>query len=317
MGKGAAKFGFKSGVLPVTRSILKNPTTKQTILISKVKAVKPKGVEGVGYAKGVKHPKGSHRVPPLKKFIDVDTLISDTVRLPKLKDSQNVAESLSSEQLAKMKRAEIRRNYLAEAFRNEEKRLVRRDELVQQRAKIIELEKQNLSEKVDSESKASDLTIPTLDAVVNLKAPLIRWRTPLEKQILKLKRKYNRDLIEFESKNRKLLKLLNLYHVADEFIVTEEKLLQKIDQVFSDNYRTNHNEFLDGIEYQTANKKKLNEDTLGDLLFGTVGGGNFIGMPTIKEYLTGELDEFNELIKQKTIQNMENKENDMQNIIHD
>ena len=106
MGKGAAKYGYKSGILPSTRRILKNPTVNQTGILERVKEAKPKGINGVGYAKGIKHPKGSHRNPPPLKFIDVEEVIYNTVK-PK---SENTTAASEQQLLKTENQAELRRS---------------------------------------------------------------------------------------------------------------------------------------------------------------------------------------------------------------
>ena len=303
MYKRQAKYGYKSGVLPLTRSILKNPTTKQQSIIAKVKAPKPKGIEGVGYAPGVLHPNGSHRHPPLVKFIDVEQLIEKTVAAPKTVPKMN-----SPEQEARAKRSQLRREFLTKAFKNEEQRLLRREELLKEKEKILELEKTERENKLLKE-KSSDLTIPTLENI--LEQPLIRWRTPEERKILQLKRKFNRDLLEFQTKERKMEKLLNLYHIADEFIVTEKKLLQKIDEIFDDKYIHGHSRIL---ESEKSIEKRILENDIGDAIFGTLGGGNYVGMPMVNEFLNGETKQFNDKVDEKIREKIQRDQQDTQTI---
>ncbi|KAK5774195.1 hypothetical protein RI543_004482 [Arxiozyma heterogenica] len=285
MGKGIAKYGYKSGILPVTRSILKKPTTKQLDLIAKSKAAQPKGVRGEGYADGVQHPPRSSRVPPAPEFIDVETLIKNTV--PR---SHKDLQINTVEQRQKLERAQVRQRYLEEAFRNEENRILRRDELIQRRKEIEKLEHER-DLKLINQKKSSDLTIPSLEHIIN--QPLMRQRTEEEKKLLDMKRKYNRDLVEFKSRENKIRKLLELYYVADEFIVTEEQLMKKLDNLIP----------IRKLPISEETRKNNIENKLGDELFGSINGKP--GLPMIKEYLNNEAEEFAERIRQQNEQSQQ------------
>lgn len=304
MGKGAAKYGFKSGVLPTARSILKNPTIKQETLLKQETAIKPKGPNGIGYADGVLHPRGSHREAQPVKFIDVEKLIQNTVASPK-----NIKATNSKQQEEKLRRAELRRQYLADAFKKEEERLLKHEELIKKREQLVEQQKQKEVALLDR-TKSSDLTIPTLEKI--LEEPLMRQRTDEEKQLLSMKRKYNRDLIEFRAKERKLEKLVDLYHVADEFIVTEKQLLQKVEEAFnnegSDVLRTK-------LSMGVSRIRSRNEGNIGDALFGTVANGEHAGMPIVKEFLSGEMEEFADQVETKNKQVMDEKKNNINTIL--
>ncbi|QLG72763.1 hypothetical protein HG535_0D04720 [Zygotorulaspora mrakii] len=304
MGKGAAKHGFKSGVLPITRSILKKPTVLQESIVAKAKAPKPKGIDGVGYAEGVKHPKGSHREPSPVKFIDVEDLIAKTSAPP-----SSIRSVVSPQQEKKLRMAELRRKFLSEAFRNEESRLLKLEQTMKQRAQALQEEKSNELALLN-ESRSSDLTIPTLESII--KEPLMRQRTPEEKEVLAMKRKYNREMIQFKSNERKLEKLLELYHVSSEFIVTEEQLLEKIDEAFnnegSDVLRTK-------LSLGTSRIRARNENKLGDALFGTIGDGEHVGLPTVKEYLNGEMKKFAEEVESRSIEALNQRKENNDNIL--
>ena len=254
MGKGIAKYGYKSGILPITRRILKKPTTKQLDLILKSKAPQPKGPRGEGYADGVQHPPGSSRIPPAPKFIDVEDLIKKTVPV-----SHKDLQINSIEQRRKLEKAQLRRRYLEEAFKNEEGRILRRDELIRKKREIETLEHER-ELKLINQKKSSDLTIPSLENIIN--QPLMRQRTDEEKKLLDMKRKYNRDFLEFKSKENKIRKLLELYYVADEFIVTEEQLIKKLDNLIP----------LRKLSMFEETRKNDIENKLGDELFGSING---------------------------------------------
>ncbi|CAI7343478.1 AVN_collapsed_G0050480.mRNA.1.CDS.1 [Saccharomyces cerevisiae] len=298
MGKGAAKYGFKSGVSPTTRSILKSPTTKQTDIINKVKSPKPKGVLGIGYAKGVKHPKGSHRLSPKVNFIDVDNLIAKTVAEP-----QSIKSSNGSAQKVRLQKAELRRKFLIEAFRKEEARLLHKHEYLQKRTKELEKAKELELEKLNKE-KSSDLTIMTLDKMMS--QPLLRNRSPEESELLKLKRNYNRSLLNFQAHKKKLNELLNLYHVANEFIVTESQLLKKIDKVFNDETE----EFTDAYDVtsnftQFGNRKLLLsgnttlQTQINNAIMGSLSNEKFFDISLVDSYLNKDLKNISNKIDSK------------------
>ncbi|KAM3160477.1 hypothetical protein ACU8KH_04610 [Lachancea thermotolerans] len=304
MGKGAAKFGFQSGLLPNARSILKNPTIKQTSIIEKAKAPKPKGPHGVGYAKNIAHPKGSHRDSPDVKFIDVEELISKTVPEP-----QHARIPKTVQQEARLHKAQLRRSYLSESFRNEEKRLLHQEKMLQEKeaAHAEERQKELLAL---NESRSSDLTIPTMENT--LQGPLMRQRTPEEMKILDMKRKHNRDIQQFQAKERKLEKLLKLFHVTDHFIVTEDQLIKKIDEVFaneaSEALRTK-------LSVGSSRPRSRSEKDIGDALFGSLGGGEFVGLPTIKEYVSGEMHTFANEVEDRNKQLLQQRKENLDTIL--
>lgn len=304
MGKGAAKYGFKSGVLPRVRSILKNPTINQEKILAKAKEPKPKGIEGIGYAQGVEHPKGSHRESEPVKFIDVEELIHNSSPTP-----SGIKSIVSPQQEKKSRKAELRRKFLSDAFRNEEKRLIQLEKLMQQKQETLSQEKHK-EVALLNQSRLSDLTIPTLENIV--KEPLMRQRTAEEHEILDMKRKYNREMIEYKAKEKKLEKLLQLYHVSDEFIVTEEQLLKRIDEAFSnegsDVLRTR-------LSLGTSRIKARNESSLGDALFGTIGGGEHVGLPSVKEFLTNNMREFAEEVERKSNEAVDRKKDNIDTIL--
>lgn len=304
MGKGLARHGFKSGVLPVTRSILKNPTTKQEAIIAKVNAPKPKGPTGVGYAEGVAHPKKSHREPSPVKFLDVEEVIHRTAAAP-----SSIKNATTSQQETKLRKAELRRQYLSEAFRQEERRLISLGKLMEEKKEALEKEKQ-AEIALLNQTRSSDLTIPTLEGI--MEGPMMRTRTPEEKKLHQMKRQYNRELMEFKAKERKLEDLLHLYHVSNEFIVTESQLLKKIDEAFanegSDVLRTR-------LSMGASRIRSRNESSIGDALFGTMGAGEHVGFPLVKEFLSGEMKDFADQVETKTSQVIAQKKSDVDTIL--
>ncbi|CAI2025488.1 hypothetical protein SEUBUCD646_0H02010 [Saccharomyces eubayanus] len=308
MGKGVAKYGFKSGVFPTTRSILKNPTTKQTDIINKVKSPKPKGILGIGYAKGVQHPKGSHRLPPKVDFINVDSLIEKTVAEP-----QSIKSSNGAAQKIRLQKAELRRNFLIDAFRKEETKLLLKHEYLQKKTKELEKAKELELEKLNKE-KSSDLTIMTLDKMMS--EPLLRNRSPEETQLLSLKRNYNRSLLNFQTHQNKLNKLLNLYHVANEFIVTEAQLQKKIDRVFndetqefSDAYDVNSNFTQFGSRKSLLSGNSTFQTKINNAIMGSLTNEKFFDVSLVDSFLNNDLQNISGRIDSKLNGSFDEPEN--------
>lgn len=292
----------KSGTLPVTRQILKKPTTGQQYLLDELKKSKPKGVKGVGYAEGVKHPRGSHRSPPRVEFVDVENLIESTVKRP----STKVSQSMSSQMREKLKRAELRREYLAESFRKEEEKLIKMHDLIQKREALVAEQREREIQELNK-AQSSDLTIPSLSGMVNGK--LMRERTPEEMELLKMKRKYNRDTQELRNKENKLRKLLDLYHASSEFIVTEEQLLNTIENVFSTRAAASSFETIKSLPETIINKR--NDAISQDLFFGTsTKEDNFeVGLPMVQDFITGELNRLHTKAKENYDKQLEQEKN--------
>lgn len=331
-----------SGVLPKVRPVLKNPTTKQLDLIEKIKQPLPKGIKGQGYAKGIKHPIGSHRDPPKPKFIDVDKFINSTMAVSKKNLQNNTVNNeprqLSDQQTIKLEKSSLRRQFFIQSVKNYEDRLLKLEKLNKQREKLINLErKKELIEL--NKSKLSDLTIPTINDWIN--KPIMKQRSQEETEILNLKRKYNRDFTKFKNNEQNLIKLINLFHVADEFIVTEKQLIEKLDKLLPteniDITKNNNASILNGINSSSTthtnknisnyNRVSLNnssvtqtnknasiENGLLEDIFGTVLGKP--GLPMVKDFLnrkgndqTAQMeDQFNQIEKTNTIQRETNRD---------
>lgn len=298
----------KSGTLPVPRQVLKKPTTAQQYILDELRKPKPKGVNGVGYAAGVSHPKGSHRSPPRVEFVDVESLIENTVKKPS--DATTQRAQLSAQMKDKLKRAELRREYLAGSFRKEEERLVQMHSLIEKREKLV-AEQREREIKELSKPRSSDLTIPSLSGMVN--GNMMRDRTPEEKQLLEMKRKYNRETQELRSKENKLRKLLDLYHASSDFIVTEEQLLATIENVFSTSAAASAFETIKSLPETVISRR--NDSTSQDLFFGTSSqGDNFeVGLPMVQDFITGELNRLHSKAKENYSAQLE-KEKDSSKI---
>lgn len=297
-GKGVYR---KSGTLPVTRQILKKPTTGQKYLLDELKKPKPKGMKGVGYAAGVLQPRGSHRISPPVEFVDVEKLIDSTVRTPS-KDT----EARSQQAKDKLNKAELRRQYLAESFRKEEERLIKMHELIQKREQLVQEQRQREMEELN-EPRSSDLTIPSLNEMVSGK--LMRDRTPEEKELLEMKRRYNRETQELRIQENKLKKLLNLYHMSSEFITTEEQLLATIENVFSTRTATSS---FDAIKSLPKNSiTKGNNAFAQDLFFGTNTRNDTseVGLPMVQDFISGELNRLHTKAKENLEVQLEQQKN--------
>ena len=302
MGKGAARFGFKSGVLPVTRSILKHPTVTNTALRERLSRPLPKGVDGVGYADGIKEPKGSSRDPKPVQFVDVREVIKKTVPEP---SSSNGSGSGSVFE-GKAARAALRRRYLAEALLNEEARALRREELLRMKREIQERE---AAEEVarSNVKRDSDLTIPSLKELIS--QPLMRRRTPEEEKLMKLKRKYNREFIEFKAEERRLEKLLQLYYETDHYIITEQQLMAQLDSLFDDDrFPTFKYGSPVAAEFKHNTKRNILETQVGDALFGTVKT-NHPGLASVRDFLRGDSERFSKEIAEANQRVAENHQN--------
>lgn len=93
--------------------------------------------------------------------------------------------------------------------------------------------------------------------------------------------------MEFKSRENKIRKLLELYYVADEFIVTEEQLMKKLDNLIP----------IRKLPMSEETRKNNIENKLGDELFGSINGKP--GLPMIKEYLNNEAENFAERVRQQ------------------
>lgn len=287
MGKGVLKYGGKSGILPKVRPVFKRhpirPLTEQEL-------AKENKVEQ-GFAEGVPLPKKTgftfQRIQPPKPVVSVEERIRKTIeeRVP-----TNVDESkLSAEQLWELKRNEIRRDYLKQAYLAEADRLQRLDAY---RAKEEEKKKLHSEASEYQQSDAEKLTLPTLDSY--LEGPIMRPRTDAEELILQEQRLLNRKTNELHAKEAKANSLLDLYHAASNFITTEEELEAAITEAFEVNFSK-----FDGsqsiIESRLASTGSgyanidYNERIISDHVLGELNGKP--GFQTVKDTLSGELEQ--------------------------
>lgn len=271
MGKGIAKFGYKSGYLPTVRAVLKKP----------LKPIVRANGPNVGYAEGIKEPKGVSRFPKDIEPVDIEQLIKKTIREPK------IAKEIKSEgDKIRVERARLRREYFKEAIYNEQKKLLQQEkseEYNQKRLEALELKAQQYEM-----SQAAKLTLPTISDF--LKGPIMRQRTEEETQILQAKRDFNRRSRQFDVELKQASKLLELYYQAESFIISEDELAQAIEDAFAP-----RNSGLSARGMSTKDAKKNQDDVLKDALFGNTVN-NKPDLERVFENLEGRNEEFARLI---------------------
>lgn len=287
MTKRTLKYGGKSGILPTVRPVFKRLPIRPKTEYEKEEAAK---IEQ-GFAEGVPLPKRKgfkfERFPSEKQVYTVEERIKRNIEA---KIPENIDESsLSNEELWKLKRDEIRRNHLREAYLVEAERLKKLDEI-----KLKEYEKKKAKEQTVNyeESETTKLTLPTLEAY--LKGPIMRKRTKAEEIILKEQRTLNRKTLELQSLESKANKLLDLYHAAGNFITTEEELEQAITEAFEINFskfdtaQSTIESRLTSLYTSSFTNIDNNERLIADKALGELNGKP--GLQVIKDTLDGELE---------------------------
>lgn len=266
MVKGPARFGGKSGVLPVVREIFKKP----------IKPVERVHDPNVGYAKGVPQPRGASRQQKLPEVYPVHELIKNTVPAPKGEPKK--LSVLEEAQRLKLAKANLRREYYISSVKKEKTRLEVDAEKAKKRAEYI---KQREEANKVVESPAAKLTLPSISSY--LKGPLMRPRTPEEKALLQSKRKANRLSIELKIKAARASNLLQLYYSAEDFIITESELERAVEEAFLPG-----NEHIPILSPDQMGRH-FNE-TVGDSLFGTIR--NKPGLVEVQEQVNSHAREF-------------------------
>ncbi|ONH65898.1 hypothetical protein BON22_4206 [Cyberlindnera fabianii] len=264
MGKGAFKFGGKSGVLPEVRQIFKHP----------IKPVVRPANKNVGYADGVQHPKGTSREQPLPKVVNIETLIKGTMKEPENIPDLQKAGAVQKEKVSK---AALRRKYYVDALHKEENRL---DLQEKRQAQKVAADAKRKAESKYEMSQATKLTLPTISKL--LEGPLMRERTEEEKEILAAKRKANRLQNELKGKENRAVDLLSLYYSAEKFITTEEELQYAVDAAFE------NQAIISDPEMANRSQNSL----LKDAIFGTINGKP--GLPDIEDEISGAAKDFRE-----------------------
>ncbi|ODV85448.1 hypothetical protein CANARDRAFT_28247 [[Candida] arabinofermentans NRRL YB-2248] len=291
MGKGALKFGGKSGILPVPRQIFKKPYKHQVY----------QKEQDTGYAEGILHPKGITRdfVPP-KVFTPESRLLKSAAQ-PKKQFSPEEFSKLPTAQQYRIKNAELRRAYLKESYDAEVKRLER----VEYAKQKSEEEKAQMKLEADNhdKSKAELYTIPTIESY--LSGPLIKPRTPEQKEALQLKKEANRLQQELDVKTNKAIKLLELYNASAAFAITESKLELMVDAAFSES------KLIDANNITNSSVEKLHrlpstsefDSALKDAIVGNVNKGP--GFDVVNDTLNGYNGELHSLAEQLKIEKRE------------
>lgn len=294
MGKGALKFGGKSGILPTPRPIFRrNPIRAPT-----AEEREHAQLLEQGYAEGVPEPQRAGmkfpRAPLIKPVVTVSERIAATIDRRAQVDAHKASQvkpevRQSSDFEWELKKNEIRREHLRAAYLAEEKRLVKLDELKQKQAKRAQEEKAR--ERVYEESDATKLTLPTVDSY--LQGSLMRQRTPEERAIMEEQRTINRKRQDLAVQEQRALDVLDLYHAASEFITTEAEL----DQAIKDAFEVNVGKFeskqmaienkLAGHAYAVTHQT-TNEGLVMDHALGEINGQP--GLDSIESTLDGEIE---------------------------
>lgn len=284
MGKGALKFGGKSGILPKPKDIFKQPYKHQVY----------KKPANSGYAEGILHPKNVTReyVPP--KAVTPETLLRKSAAEPAKKVTEAELAKMPISQQFKIKNAEMRRKYLKEAYQTEVERLERREHAIKQ-AKIEE-EKIAAESANHKASKAEIFTSPTIESY--LEGPLVRPRTEEETELLRLKRESNRLQTKLEVDSERATKLLQLYNASANFAITEEKLEKLVDAAFDNKADQTWNNIASATPNKiSAVKNDVTFDyALVDVVLDNVNTGP--GYDAVSDYLDGFTDDIRELAQQ-------------------
>lgn len=299
MGKGALKYGGKSGILPVVRPVFKkNPIRPKTPY-----EIEEQAKLEQGFAEGIPLPKKKgftfERYPSDKPIITIEERISKVIE--PVNTFERDFDKLTQDQIWQTKRNEIRKNFLKEAYISEAERLAKLEKL-----KMKNIEAQRAKEQVHhyEESEATRLTLPSIQNYLD--GPIMRPRTEEEKEIMKEQRIYNRKSLELKQQEEKANDLLDLYHAAANFITTEEEL----EQAIIDAFEVNFNKFdtaqssieskLNPLASQFANID-INEQLITDTALGELNGKP--GLQVVQDTLNGELEKLRREAQLKANQN--------------
>lgn len=217
MTKNIARYGFKSGVLPKPRSI-----------VPKIRAkfeVESEAKQRTGFADPAMVPKGSSPNPPGPQPVPAGYKLRNSAKAPeilKLDTEHDKYKALSST---------VRRTYLQDALLAEEALEAKRA-VFRQKKHDEALELRQKMDKVD-DTEATRLTLPSIDQSLLMEGPMVRQRTPEEKRQLRLKRKANLVATRLRQTAQRDNTVLELYQRAQDFIITEEELEQKVDEAFA------------------------------------------------------------------------------------
>lgn len=283
MGKGALKFGGKSGILPKTRDIFRRPVRplknwEQVIEDSKES----------GYAEGVPTPviKGVPlpRQTPARKYITVEEKIKE-IKYPSmtLKEMNELPDVERDEQ----RRAYYRAEFLKEAYLEEEKRLKAIDE-IKEKIHMQNLERQRRFDAEIAAGSSEVSSLPTIQKI--LESNMIRPRTAEEKELIKQQRNLNRNAKELQDKEEKAQKLLELYHEAGKYITNEAQLEDAIHKAFeldegafASSVMTVDNK-ISGVRKDDG-ISRINESVIADVILGEIDRKP--GLNQVKDALNG------------------------------
>jgi hypothetical protein len=295
MGKGALKYGGKSGLLPKPRQIFKQPYKHEVY----------KKPTDSGYAEGILHPKNITRDYILPKVSTPLQLLNKTASEPTKKYQKEEISKMPISQQFKIKNAEMRRKYLKESYETEVKRL-ERIEKYEEELKIEE-EKIAIEKAQHKQSKAEIFTSPTIENY--LEGPLVRSRTEEENEILKLKRESNRLQTKLNVDNERASNLLELYNASIDFAITEEKLEKMVDSAFDSKADETWKQITASNPSKISAVKNIVRfnDAIVDIVLDNVNKGP--GYEAVEDYLDGFTDDIHQLAeqikKEKNIQELE------------
>ncbi|KAG7191869.1 uncharacterized protein KQ657_002658 [Scheffersomyces spartinae] len=280
---GTIRFGGKSGLLPKVRPVFKHHPVKPK---THFELAQEKNLEQ-GYADNVPLPEKKgftfYRKPKDLPVMSVEE------RIKKYIDSkvpQDIDESkLSENEIWQLKRDEIRREHLREAYLKEFKRLEKIDKL---KELVAHKENERVSEIAHEESEAYKLTLPTVSSFIN--GRMMQERSPEQQALVDEQRILNRKSKQLEVAEKRATELLELYHSANGFITTEEELEQAIKEAFEVNVSKfernmmNIDNKLSGYSFAYA-QANTTESIIFDEVFGEIKGQP--GLEVVKDTLDG------------------------------
>lgn len=284
MGKGALKYGGKSGLLPKPKEIFKQPYKHQVY----------KKPADSGYAEGILHPKNISRDYIIPKVVTPEQLLRKSAAEPVKKYTEEEIAKMPEAQQFKIRNAEMRRKYLKESYETEIQRLERVEKYKQQLQE--EQEKIAAEAAQHKESQAEIFTTPTIESY--LEGPLVRERTEEEKEALKLKRESNRLQTELNAKTARAASLFELYNASSQFAITEDKLEKMVEDAFNSESDKHWN----NIAAKTSRRISGMKTDVGfdraivDVVLDNVNRGP--GFDAVQDYLDGFTDDIKDLADQ-------------------
>lgn len=170
-------------------------------------------------------PKGSVADPTEKRYPTPEEKLAGAARAPR----SNKSDVRSERQQEKQLLAEMRRTYLAESLKKQEKEDRR---LVQRRERAFkEAQEARLRAGEHRESEATLLTMPTIESF--LEGKFIEPLSEEQKEELRLKREANRKNAELRRAELRASQMLEIYQQSDKYILTPEELDAHVDREFA------------------------------------------------------------------------------------